>query len=92
MNVNARYRPDPRWEIFARINNLFDRKFYSGGIMAENPFNAAGVFQTNTNDWSRQTFFAPGAPFGAVDRRPFPAGAPTAPVNVRREHLVSRLP
>jgi iron complex outermembrane receptor protein len=65
VNVNARYQPDPRWEIFARINNLFDRKFYSGGIMAENPFNAAGVFQTNTNDWSRQTFFAPGAPFGA---------------------------
>ncbi len=64
VNVNARYRPDPRWEIFARVNNIFDRKFYSGGILAENPFNSAGVFQTNTNDWSRQTFYAPGAPLG----------------------------
>lgn len=65
VNLNARWRPDPRWEIFARINNLFDRKFYTGGALAENPFNAAGVFQTNSDDWTRQTFYAPGAPFGA---------------------------
>ncbi|HQR52844.1 MAG TPA: TonB-dependent receptor [Burkholderiales bacterium] len=65
VNLNLRYRPDPQWEIFARVNNLFDRKFYTGGMMAENPFNNAGVFQTNTNDWTRQTFYAPGAPLAA---------------------------
>jgi len=29
--------------------------------LAENPFNAAGMFQTNSEHWSRETFIAPGA-------------------------------
>jgi hypothetical protein len=67
-NKSSRGPPDPRWEIFARINNL-----------AENPFNAAGVFQTNSDDWTRQTFYAPGAPFGFWGRRStVPSGAPAA--------------
>ncbi len=64
VNLTTRFRPDPRWEIFARVNNLFDRKYSTAGALAENPFNANGVFLTNSDDWSRDTFYAPGAPFG----------------------------
>ena len=48
-----------------RINNLFDRRYYTAGTLAENPFDAAGAFQTNSDDWTRETFFALGAPLGS---------------------------
>jgi iron complex outermembrane receptor protein len=61
VNLAARYRLHPNWEVFARVDNLFDREYSTAGALAENPF-AGGVFQTNSDDWARETFFAPGAP------------------------------
>jgi len=65
VNLSTRFRPHLRWEIFARINNLFNRKYYSAGALAENPF-ANGAFQTNSDDWTRETFYAPGTPVWGV--------------------------
>jgi outer membrane receptor protein involved in Fe transport len=62
VNLRARYNLLQGWELFARINNLFDRRYASAGALAENPFDSAGRFQTNSQDWTRETFFAPGAP------------------------------
>lgn len=62
VNLRARYDLQQGWEAFARIDNLFDRRYATAGALAENPFDAAGQFQTNSDDWSRETFFAPGAP------------------------------
>jgi outer membrane receptor protein involved in Fe transport len=62
VNLHARYEFAPGWELFGRLNNLFDKKYFTAGALAENPFNAAGAFQTNSNDWIKETFFAPGAP------------------------------
>jgi outer membrane receptor protein involved in Fe transport len=77
LNLTARYRFTDRWELFARIDNLFDEKYSTAAILAENPFNAAGQFQTDTNDWTSETFFAPGAPRAGwigvryiIDRKP----------------------
>jgi iron complex outermembrane receptor protein len=55
----------PRWEVFGRINNVFDTRFNTAAILAENPFNAAGMFQTNSDLWARETFYGPGAPRAA---------------------------
>lgn len=62
VNLNASYRPTRNLELFARVNNAFDRKHAAGGVLAENPFNAAGTFQTNSENWTRETFLSPGAP------------------------------
>jgi outer membrane receptor protein involved in Fe transport len=62
LNLTASYRFAPRWEIFARVDNVFNTKYTSGAVLAENPFNAAGTFQTNSDNWASETFFAPGAP------------------------------
>ena len=64
LNLTARYRVAPRWEIFGRINNVFDTRFNTAAILAENPFNA-GAFQTNSDLWARETFYGPGAPRAA---------------------------
>lgn len=62
LNLAARVKLDPRWQLSARINNVLDRRYATAGALAENPVNAAGVFQTNSNDWTRESFYAPGAP------------------------------
>ena len=62
VNLRAQYDLSGGWELFARINNLFDRRFATAGQLGENPFGASGQFQTNSDDWTRDTFFAPGAP------------------------------
>jgi len=61
-NLGARARLTRGWEVFFQANNVFDRKYASASALAENPFNAAGAFQTNADDWSRDAFYAPGAP------------------------------
>lgn len=65
LNLTTTYRLSSRWQIFGRINNVFDSQFDTAAILAENPFSAAGVFQTNSDLWARETFFGPGAPRAA---------------------------
>lgn len=62
VNLRSRYHLGGGWEFFARINNLFDKHYFTGGALAENPFAADGVFQTDSEAWTRETFYAPGAP------------------------------
>jgi outer membrane receptor protein involved in Fe transport len=62
LNLHASYRFARSWELFARIDNVFDREYFSGGALGENTFNPAGAFLTDSEEWTRETFFAPGAP------------------------------
>ncbi|MBK9021140.1 MAG: TonB-dependent receptor [Sulfuritalea sp.] len=62
LNLAARVKLDQRWQVSARLNNAFDRRYATAGALAENPFTAAGAFQTNSDDWTRESFLAPGAP------------------------------
>ena len=50
------------WSVFARVNNVFDKRYFTAGQLAENVFNPNGTFRTNSDDWTDETFFAPGAP------------------------------
>jgi outer membrane receptor protein involved in Fe transport len=65
VNLRTRYELGEGWQVFARLNNLFDKRYASGGALAENPFDAAGNFATSADDWRRETFSAPGAPRAA---------------------------
>ncbi len=71
-NLGARYQVHPRVQLFAQVNNVLDRRYYSGAQLGPTgftsafayiarPFPAVGgqfpVLQT--------TFYAPGAPRGA---------------------------
>ncbi|MDP1613273.1 MAG: TonB-dependent receptor [Sulfuritalea sp.] len=62
LNLAARVRLDKRWHVSARLNNVFDRHYATAGALAENPFDAAGAFQSNSANWTRESFYAPGAP------------------------------
>ena len=62
VNLRTRFQMRQGWEVFARVNNVFDKRYFTGGALAENPFAADGSFQTNSDNWTRETFYAPGAP------------------------------
>lgn len=63
VNLVATAQLGKGWQMFARMNNVFDKRYFTAGQLAENPFTAAGQgFNTNTAGWREETFYAPGAP------------------------------
>ncbi|MFN0087501.1 MAG: TonB-dependent receptor [Blastocatellia bacterium] len=70
-HLAARYQLRPRVEIFARINNLFDRRYYTAAQLGPTAFTADGSFIARPfaavdgeHPLQRATFLAPGAPRG----------------------------
>lgn len=68
-NLSARYRAASRIQIFAELNNVFDRKYYTAAQLGPSAFTATGSFIARpfpaiNGEFPVQqtTFFAPGAP------------------------------
>jgi outer membrane receptor protein involved in Fe transport len=64
LNLTGEWRFAPGWELFGRINNVLNRKYASGGLLAENAFDANGAVQAPA-DWRNEQFVTPGAPRSA---------------------------
>jgi outer membrane receptor protein involved in Fe transport len=61
VNMDTRYKfVNSGWQAFARVNNIFDKEYYSAGMLGETFFDASGAFQGGDND--RSFLVAPGAP------------------------------
>lgn len=66
VNLDARYLVSKRFEVFARVNNVFDRRYFNFGVVGENFFTgpdrtfgpASGI------DPASEQFRGPGAPRG----------------------------
>jgi outer membrane receptor protein involved in Fe transport len=73
VNLGARYQVHRRVELFAQLNNLLDRRYYTGAQLGPTGFTAQGNFvarpfpAASNGEYPVQqsTFFAPGAPRGA---------------------------
>ena len=70
-NLGARYQATRWLQIFAQINNLFDRQFYTAGQLGPTGFTDTGNFIARPFGAvdgefpvRHSTFYAPGAPFG----------------------------
>lgn len=61
VNLNARYQLDRQWEFFAKVNNLFDRKYENFGILGANFFDSDGAYNGAAAPTPEQ-FRSPGAP------------------------------
>lgn len=61
LNLQARWEPAPGWTLLARVNNVFDRRHATGGLIGENAFDATGQLRA-PDDWSDESFLAPGSP------------------------------
>ena len=58
LNLHANYEVTKGLDYFARLNNVFDRRYETYGLMANSMFNSAGV----ASDVGASRFVAPGAP------------------------------
>jgi iron complex outermembrane recepter protein len=64
LDLTTRWKLRPGWELFARVSNVFDRRYSSGGLLGENAFDPSGALQAPA-DWQHEQFVAPGAPRAA---------------------------
>ena len=45
MNIDTRYQFNNGWQLFARMNNVFDREYSSAGLLGEHRFDSTtGLF------------------------------------------------
>lgn len=60
-NLRAAWKPQgaPGWEVFAKVNNVFDRRYETYAAVAETLFSPTGAY---VGDESDAVFVAPGAP------------------------------
>ncbi|MCD2519643.1 TonB-dependent receptor [Massilia sp. G4R7] len=64
VTLRASYRPTPKWELFARISNLFDRRYETFGAVAPDLFPNGRQLKPHEDevDAAHARFVAPGAP------------------------------
>ncbi|MBX3280679.1 MAG: TonB-dependent receptor [Acidobacteria bacterium] len=72
VNLGARYRITQRLQLFAQINNLFNRRYFTAAQLGPTGFTESGNFIARPFDAVdgeypvvHATFYAPGAPLGA---------------------------
>ncbi len=63
LNLDTTYKVSPHVELFARANNVFDRKYANFGILGDNVF-ANAVHTFDPANARSETFLGQGAPFG----------------------------
>lgn len=64
LTLRASYRPAPRWELFARLSNVLDRRYETFGAVAPDLFPHGQLIRPHDEpgDAANARFVAPGAP------------------------------
>lgn len=76
VNLDTRYHfGHTGWQVFAKVNNVFDKKYYTGGMLGETFFAADGAFMGGDDEFS--ALVAPGAPRAAWIGLRYEFGKPT---------------
>ena len=66
VNLDARYALSAHWRVFARIDNLLDRRYYTYGVLGQNVFTGPGeTFDATGATWRSEQFRTVGVPIGA---------------------------
>jgi outer membrane receptor protein involved in Fe transport len=61
LNLRAVVDLRSRWQLVGAINNLFDKRYATAGVLGESAF-PDGRFAADSDAWRRDTFHAPAAP------------------------------
>jgi outer membrane receptor protein involved in Fe transport len=62
LNLNATYRIEENFEIFARMTNALNRDYYTAGFLTQTAYHPNGMLNTNPNNWPNENDVVPGAP------------------------------
>ncbi|HTS53289.1 MAG TPA: TonB-dependent receptor [Burkholderiales bacterium] len=77
-NLDGRWQITDQLQVFGRINNVFDRKYQTAGVLGENFFTGPN-FSYNPAGVQPTVFSSPGAPFGIWVGVRYDFGRPTKP-------------
>jgi outer membrane receptor protein involved in Fe transport len=62
VNLQSSYHVSKRLELFARLGNLFDKRYATAGFLTSNSFNPNGSLIANPDNWPNENAVSPGAP------------------------------
>jgi outer membrane receptor protein involved in Fe transport len=62
VNLQGTFKVAKAFDVFARVANVFDKQYATGGFLTGNSFNANGTFRANPNDWTNENAVSPAAP------------------------------
>jgi outer membrane receptor protein involved in Fe transport len=62
IGLHASYQPAAKWEWYARVNNLANRRYETFGAVAVDMFPNGALWQPGSDDAAQARFVAPGAP------------------------------
>ena len=62
LNLNAAYRFNSTFEVFARVTNVLNKDYYTAGFLTQNVYNPNGTFRADPDDWTNENDVVPGAP------------------------------
>ena len=62
VNLQTTYHVSKHAQLFARLNNLFDKQYATAGFLTTNSFNANGTFIADPDNWTHENAVAPAAP------------------------------
>jgi outer membrane receptor protein involved in Fe transport len=62
VNLHGTYHVTKQIDVFARIVNLFDRRYSTAGFLTSNSFNPNGTFRPDPNDWTNENAVSPAQP------------------------------
>ncbi len=66
VNLDAQFQPSTRWSVFARINNVFDQRYFTFATLGQNVFTGpAESFDPTGANWRSEQFRSVGVPRGA---------------------------
>ncbi len=64
VNLRGTYHATRRLDLFARLSNLFDKRYSTAGFLTSDSFNPNGSFRPDPNDWTNENAVSPAAPRG----------------------------
>jgi outer membrane receptor protein involved in Fe transport len=62
VNLQSTYHASKHLELFARLGNLFDKRYATAGFLTSNAFNPNGSLIADPGDWPNENAVSPGAP------------------------------
>ena len=66
LNLDTQYNLDKNWQLFVKINNLFDKNYATYGLVGANQFTGEGnSYTTDVTAWTPTQFRTPAAPRAA---------------------------
>jgi len=66
VNFDTNYHINSQWQFFTKVNNVFNIKYSTFGVLGDNAFVGPGAsFDPDSNNWVSEQFRTPAAPRAA---------------------------